>query len=77
LDTGHVVRHKVLVERRTQRAVARELGLSRVTVKKYLAQAAPVRQEARPRRRPVSDAVGPRMQALLEESLAGRARSSD
>ena len=53
MDQVHVVRHKVLVEGRTQRAVARELGLSRVTVQKYLAQAAPVRHEAQPRPRPV------------------------
>jgi transposase len=68
MDQVHVVRHKVLVEGRTQRAVARELGLSRVTVRKYLGQAAPVRQEAQPRRRPVSEAVGPRIAALLEEA---------
>ena len=35
MDQVHVVRHKVLVEGRTQRAVARELGLSRTTVGKY------------------------------------------
>ena len=66
MDQVHVVRHKVLVEGRTQRAVARELGISRVTVKKYLAQAAPVRHEAQPRRRPVCAAVGPRIAALLD-----------
>ena len=44
MDQVHVVRHKVLVEGRTQRAVARELGLSRTTVGKYVGQAAPVRQ---------------------------------
>jgi len=32
MDQVHVVRHKVLAEGRTQRAVARELGLSRTTV---------------------------------------------
>ena len=36
MDQVHVVRHKVLVEGRSQRQVARELGISRVTVRKYL-----------------------------------------
>ena len=54
----------------TQRAVARELGLARVTVRKYVDQAAPVRKlEARPRPRPVWDAVADRVQALLAESV--------
>ena len=70
MDQVHVVRHKVLVEGRSQRAVARELGLARVTVRKYLDQAAPVRKaEAAPRPRPVWDAVGARVQALLAESV--------
>jgi hypothetical protein len=37
------LRHKVLVEARTQRAVAREPGLSRAIVGKYVDQAAPAR----------------------------------
>jgi predicted ArsR family transcriptional regulator len=45
MDQLHVIRHKVLMEGRTQRQVARELGISRVTVRKYLTQAAPVRYE--------------------------------
>ena len=69
MDQVHVVRHKVLVEGQTQRAVARELGLSRTTVGKYVDQAAPVRKaEASPRARPVWDTVGARVQALLAES---------
>jgi len=69
MDQVHVVRHKVLVEGRSQRAVARELGLARVTVRKYLDQAVPSRTElAAPRARPVWDAVGGRVQALLTES---------
>jgi transposase len=68
MDQVHVVRHKVLVEGRSQRAVARELGLARVTVRKYLEQAAPIRRaEARPR--PVWDAVAERVQTLLRESV--------
>jgi transposase len=66
----HVVRHKVLVEGRSQRAVAREMGLARVTVRKYLDQAAPERiRESVPRPRPVWDAVGARLEALLAESV--------
>jgi DNA-binding transcriptional regulator LsrR (DeoR family) len=54
MDQVHVVRHKVLVEGRSQRAVARELGIARVTVREYVDQAAPARKlEAEPRRRPV------------------------
>ena len=69
MDQVHVVRHKVLVEGRSQRAVARELGLARVTVRKYLDQAAPARSAlAAPRARPVWDAVSGRVQRLLTES---------
>ena len=67
MDQVHVVRHKVLVEGRSQRAVARELGLSRSTVGKYVGQAAPVRKaEAGPRPRPVWDAVHGRVQAVFQ-----------
>ena len=70
MDLVHVVRHKVLVEGRTQRAVARELGLSRTTVGKYMGQAAPARKaEAAPRPRPVWDAVAERVQAVLADSV--------
>jgi transposase len=70
VDQVHVVRHKVLVEGRSQRAVARELGLSRTTVGKYVDQAAPVRKaEAEPRPRPVWAKVATRVEALLAESV--------
>jgi hypothetical protein len=36
MDQGHVLRHKVLKEGRSIRRVARELGISRNTVVKYL-----------------------------------------
>ena len=69
MDQVHVVRHKVLVEGRSQRSVARELGLARVTVRKYLDLAGPSRRgEAQPRPRPVWDVVAPRLHALLAES---------
>src|SRR5580693_5672864 len=70
MDLVYVVRHKVLVEGRTQRAVARELGLARVTVRKYVDQTVPGRKaEAAPRPRPVWDGVAGRVQALLTESV--------
>ena len=69
MDQVHVVRHQALVEGRSQRSVARELGLSRSTVGKYVGQAAPARKaEAGPRPRPVWEKVGERVQALLGES---------
>jgi response regulator of citrate/malate metabolism len=49
MDQVHVVRHKVLIEGQSQRAVARALGLSRVTVRRYLdlaAQARPPQRQA-------------------------------
>ena len=46
MDQVHVIRHKVLVEGRSQRAVGRELGISRVTVRKYLTQAVAVPYDA-------------------------------
>ena len=50
--------------------MARELGLSRTTVGKYLGQAVPARKaEARPRPRPVWDAIAERVQAVLADSV--------
>jgi transposase len=68
MDQVHVVRHKVLVEGHTQRAVARELGISRVTVRKYLTQAVPVAYDTSGRGRPIWDRLAPRVEALLAES---------
>ena len=53
VDQVHVIRHKVLVDGRSQRQVAKEFGISRVTVRKYVEGAEPVRREAGPRVRPV------------------------
>lgn len=63
----HVLRHQVLVEGRSRRQVACELGISRNTVRRYLELPAPVRRERGPRRRPVLDAVQPRLDELLSE----------
>ncbi len=67
MDQVHVLRHKVLKEGRSIRRVARELGLSRNTVAKYLDQPEPVRSSRRQRERPVWEAVRPRLEELITE----------
>jgi transposase len=68
MDQVHVVRHKVLVEGQSVRKTAREMRISRNTVKRYLDQPAPARVELLPRARPVAEKIGPRIEALLAES---------
>ena len=46
MDQVHVIRHKVLIEGQSIRRVAREMGLSRLTVRKYLESSEPVRRRA-------------------------------
>ena len=65
MDQVHVIRHQVLVKGRSQRSVAREQGVSRNTVRKYLDQSEPRRVESRPRRRLVTERVAPRLEELL------------
>ena len=65
MDQVHVLRHQVLNEGRSIRRVARELGVSRNTVAKYLEQSEPVRRHGRPRGRPVWEAVQPRLEELI------------
>src|SRR5439155_11192616 len=48
--------------------VAREMGISRNTVRRYLERPQPVRVEKTPRGRPVGDKVIPRIEAILAES---------
>ncbi|HLG54061.1 MAG TPA: IS21 family transposase [Vicinamibacterales bacterium] len=68
MDQVHVIRHKVLVDGRSQRQVAKEFGISRVTVRKYVEEAVPIRKESAPRARPVWEKVSARVDALLAES---------
>jgi transposase len=65
MDQVHVIRHKVLVEGGSIRGVARQMGVSRNTVRKYLGVSEPVRQEGGPRERPVLEKVAPRIEVLL------------
>jgi hypothetical protein len=59
---------KVFVEGRSRRQVAKELGISRLTVRKYLEEAVPVRKETLVRPRPIWEAVRDRVDGLLAES---------
>lgn len=77
MDQIYVVRHKVLVEGQSARRVAREMGLSRNTVKRYLDGAEPGVRKPIERASPVLEKVGPRIFELLEESkewTAGKQR---
>ena len=65
MDQVHVVRHKVLIEKLSQRQVATDLGLSRNTVSKYLSVPEPLRQVVNPR----SATVGLKAAARIEELL--------
>lgn len=67
MDQVHVVRHKVLVEGQSIRRTARQLGVSRHTVRKYLKVSEPLRRESGPRPKPVLEKVAPRLDELLEE----------
>ena len=56
----------MLVEGQSQRRVAREMGLARDTVRRYLATPVPERQQ-RQRSSPVLEQVRPRLEQLLDE----------
>ena len=72
MDQVHVVRHKVLVEGVSVRRVAREMGISRNTVRRYLDQGEPSYgpREAQPP--PVMDRV-----RAAHRSAAGRVTTVD
>lgn len=78
MDQVYVVRHKVLVEKQSERAVAQELGISRNTVKRYVAgEVEPGVRKVTVRATPVLDAVKPRLDQLLDEwstRIAGKQR---
>jgi len=67
MDQVHVVRHKVLVEGRAISAVAREMEMSRNTIRKYLSLSEPKRVVRRPKASPKTELVAPRIDELLEK----------
>lgn len=67
MERVHVIRHKVLTEGQSIRSVARELGVSRNTVRKYLVKREPRREETQERPRPVMEQVEARVRSLLSD----------
>ena len=67
MEQVHVVRHKHFAEGQSVRQIARDMGLNRRTVRKYLRESEPRREETSVRRQPVISVVGPRIEALLDE----------
>ena len=67
MDRIHVIRHKHFNEGHGIRRIARELSLSRNTVRKYPEHSEPRRLEPGPRRRPVLERVSKRIDELLAE----------
>ena len=67
MDQVTVIRYKIQNEHKSIRSVAKEMGLRRNTVRKYLQVSEPVREEKTPRPRPVLDQVAPRIDQLLKE----------
>lgn len=77
MDQVYVVRHKVLVKKLPVRQVAREMGISRVTVKRYLDGAEPGIRKAARRLKPVTEKVRGRVEELLNRRVeveAGKQR---
>jgi transposase len=69
MDQAYVIRHKVLVEGISVRRVAREMGVSRNTVRRYVDdRATPGVRRPVARSSPVQDRVRPRLEALLSEA---------
>jgi transposase len=77
VDQVHVIRYKIEVEGKSLRAVARETGFSRNTLKRYLEGAEPGIRQPAPRARPVLEQVQKRLDELLEDApswTAGKQR---
>src|SRR6266403_163084 len=70
MDQTYVIRHKVLVENISVRRVARELGVSRNRVRRYVEGATPGVRVAVARASPVKERVWPRPRAVARGGAA-------
>src|SRR4051794_5099361 len=64
----HVVLHKHRVEKKSIRKIHEETGLHRETVRRYLGGATPGERKPAARDKPIHDAVGGRIERLLDDS---------
>jgi len=67
MDLIHVIRHKYYQEGLSQRQIARDVGCSRNTVKKYLDQAEPKYQRKKGRSAPIRSKAERKIHQILEE----------
>jgi len=67
VDQVHLIRHKILVENQSIRAVAKQVGVSRNTIRKYLDEPTPKPKPRKPKIAPVREAVLPRLTAIVEQ----------
>ena len=67
MDKVYIIRHKVLTEGKSIRETAREMGVSRNTIKKYTVCSIPNRCKKSQQRSSVREQVAPRIDQLLEE----------
>jgi transposase len=68
MDEVSTIRHRVLVQGVSRRAVAKEMGCSRNTVRRYLAGASVGKRAPTSRGRPIQESAQARLNALLTES---------
>jgi transposase-like protein len=66
MDQVHVIRHRVLVDGVSVRRVAREMGVSRNTVRRYLSEPAPKYGPRPPAKAPVRAAARARVHSSLD-----------
>ena len=77
MDEVFVIRHRVKVEKQSIRRVAREMGVSRNTVRRYMKEETVIgERKATPRPRPILDRVRQRMEEVLADAPRSRAGSS-
>ena len=67
MDRIYVIRHKFHQEGLSIRQIARDLGVSRNTVRKYVGGAEEPQRRRAPRPRPVLDDVRERIEEILQE----------